>query len=102
MAMKIHNTPQNSPIRTAHGGDVREKKVSGGESREPSERANVGDTVSLTETASSLSTLIEALAQVPVVDSARVEALKAALADGTFQVDAERIAGKLLRMEKDL
>jgi negative regulator of flagellin synthesis FlgM len=102
MAMKIHDTPHNPSIRTGHGGDVREQKVDASEGHQPSGRANLGDTVSLTETASSLSTLIETLAQVPVVDRARVDELKAALSDGTFQIDANRIAEKLIRLEKDL
>jgi negative regulator of flagellin synthesis FlgM len=101
MAMKIE-TPHNPSIPTGHGGEVREQKVDASEGRQPSGRSNLGDTVSITEAAASLSTLIETLAQVPVVDKARVDEVKAALAEGTFQIDTGRIAQRLLRLEKVL
>ncbi len=102
MAMKISNTPHNPSIRSGHGGEVKQSKVSAGEGHPSDVAKSLEDRVSLTETASSLSTLIDTLAPIPVVDKARVDELKAALADGSFQVDATRVAEKLIRLEEDL
>lgn len=60
------------------------------------------DTVHLTDSARKLQEMEKALAEAPVVDSKRVDAIKQALASGTYEIDAERIAEKLLQMEKDL
>jgi flagellar biosynthesis anti-sigma factor FlgM len=38
----------------------------------------------------------------PVVNEARVEAVRRALDEGRYHVDAQRIADKMLRFESDL
>ena len=58
-----------------------------------------GDTVTITDTAARLSRLESTLAQVPVVDTQRVESIQRALANGTYEINPERIADKLLAME---
>jgi negative regulator of flagellin synthesis FlgM len=60
------------------------------------------DTVSLTPTAVLLSQLEELLAAAPPQDADRIAAIKEAVASGTYEVDAERIADKMIRMERDL
>lgn len=61
-----------------------------------------GDAVSLTDSAQLLVRLEKALADVPVIDRERVETIKTAIADGTYAVDANRVAAEVLRMEMDL
>lgn len=61
---------------------------------------NEGDSVSLSLTGKSLASLEANLANTPEVDSAKVEALKAAVANGTYQVDASAIADKMLAQDK--
>jgi flagellar biosynthesis anti-sigma factor FlgM len=46
--------------------------------------------------------LERALAEVPIVDAARVAQGRAALANGTYRIDATAIAMRLLRFEWDL
>jgi len=58
-----------------------------------------GDQVSLTASAALLQELEKEIAQLPVVDSGRVESVQRALATGTFQVDPARTADKLLQLE---
>ncbi len=65
-------------------------------------RPSTVDTVSLTDTAARLRQMENTLANLPVVDNQRVESVRRALADGTFEVNPERIAEKMLNLEKDL
>lgn len=60
------------------------------------------DRVSLTDTAGDLRALAKALAEAPSVDSSRVDAVKQAISDGSFRIDARRIAQNLLQMDADL
>lgn len=60
------------------------------------------DTVTVTSEAERLLKLEGKLADLPEVDSARVEELRQAISDGTFKVDANKIAQILLQLESDL
>ena len=46
-----------------------------------------------------LQEFINALLRLPVIDFDRVEASRQAVADGTYQVDTERTAAKLIQFE---
>ena len=65
-------------------------------------RPSTQDTVSLTETSAQLRSIESSLASLPVVDTQRVESIKQALADGSYQVDAGSIADKLINFEQTL
>ena len=60
------------------------------------------DTVTLTGAAAQLLRLEESLASMPEVDSSRVAQFKAAIAEGSYQVDPEKIVQRLLSVENDL
>ncbi len=60
------------------------------------------DRVSLTDTAGDLRAMAKALTEAPPVDSSRVEAVKQAISDGSFRIDARRIAQNLLKMDSEL
>ena len=55
------------------------------------------DTVKLSSQAQSLSSLQETLGNLPEVDEARVEQIRQQIADGSYRVDAEKIATAILR-----
>jgi len=55
-----------------------------------------GDALTLTESSGKVRELEVQLASVDVTDTAKVEAVKAAIADGTFTVDAEVVADRLI------
>jgi negative regulator of flagellin synthesis FlgM len=61
---------------------------------------SVSDSVSLTDAAARLQKLEAALANQPVVDKQRVEEIRQALAEGSYQTDPERVAAKLLELER--
>ncbi|UZJ45698.1 flagellar biosynthesis anti-sigma factor FlgM [Marinimicrobium sp. C6131] len=57
------------------------------------------DSVELSAEAQSMNRLEENLAQLPDVDVERVASLKQAIAEGRFEIDAERIAQNMLNQE---
>jgi negative regulator of flagellin synthesis FlgM len=58
--------------------------------------------VRITDSARQLAALEQAIRELPDVDEARVAKVRAAIADGTYQVAPDRIADKLLRLENEL
>ena len=84
------------------------RKVSSPDNRGGDKSASVAasetrsDTVSLTNTATQLQSLQQTLSDVPEVDSARVEALQAAIADGSYNVDVNELAQNLIDFEQQL
>ena len=60
------------------------------------------DQLTLTDSARSLQKIGDAIAKAPVVDAAKVAAVKRALSSGTYQIDAGRIADGLLQFERGL
>ena len=60
------------------------------------------DSATFTEGAVQLSQLESRIGQIPVADHARVAQVRQAIADGTYSVDAQKIAAKMARMEWDL
>lgn len=62
----------------------------------------VSDQVSLTPTAQQLRGLEQQIADQPVVDTQKVNAVKEALASGSFEINPERIAAKMMSLEKAL
>ncbi len=60
------------------------------------------DTVNLTDTAQDIKTAMAAGVASPVINEDRVAAIKSALQSGSYKVDAERVAEKMLRFEDQL
>lgn len=68
----------------------------------PGAKAVAGDTVVLTERSQLIESLEKRIASQPAIDSARVEAVRADIQSGNYEVDADNIAELLLRLEGDL
>lgn len=97
-----------APQADVSQSSARSGQVSGKSEAVPGKAAAVGapavpdDTVTLTGAAAQLLRLEESLAAMPDVDSNRVTAIQAAIAQGSYQVDAEKIVQRLLDVENDL
>ena len=60
------------------------------------------DSVELTDTASKLGQLADEIRAANGVDAQKVEALRERIASGEYQIDASRIADKLIALEQEL
>lgn len=58
------------------------------------------DSIAITAMAQGIKKAFESSSSVAVVDADRVAAVKQALADGSYQINAERIAEKMIQYEK--
>lgn len=64
--------------------------------------APAADHVTLTGSARTMQKLADAVAGSPVVDAAKVAAVKQSIQNGTYQVNAGRVAAKLLQFESGM
>ena len=92
--------PVSKPTGSGTSGVVTDKSQEG--SAAAAAAAQTGDHVTLTDSARSLQKIEEAVAKTPVVNADKVAAVKQAISSGTYQVDAGRVAGKLLQYERGL
>lgn len=100
--MDINNILRGVAGNTAKAPNTSEAQLarSGGDQPQViAARTTVAETVTLTDTGSQLRQLAQKAAEKPEVDSARVEQLRKALADGTYKVSADRIAARLMAFE---
>src|SRR4029079_12843953 len=58
--------------------------------------------IDVSDTARTLAALEEQISGLPVVNESRVEAVRRALDEGRYHVDAQRVADKMMRFEGDL
>jgi negative regulator of flagellin synthesis FlgM len=91
-----------APVKGSNGNGVVADKPQGESSAAASTAPQTGDTVTLTNSARSLQKIEEAVAKTPVVNASKVAAVKHAINSGTYQVDAGRVADKLLQFERGL
>ena len=60
------------------------------------------DTVSITQSGLLMSKLEELVQGTPVVDHERIATIKDSLASGTYEIDDQRTADRLLKFERDV
>ncbi len=65
-------------------------------------KSSTADTVSISDNATQLGKLGNAVDTTPVVDMQRVEQVKQAINNGTYEVDAAKVADKLMQFESIL
>lgn len=98
--MKIDTSvksPTNSGVKeSATRGSKQGASVT--DAASPAKKPAAQDSVKIT----SLSTQLQAMENVPVIDNARVEAIKLAISEGKFSINPGAIADSLLASVKDL
>ena len=107
MSNKINPTHHGIVGKTDHkvSGSGQGAKVQPGGSADASKstgKTATSDTVELTDRVRLLERLEKAVAELPAIDRARVEAVKADIANGKYQIDVDNIADILLRTDLDL
>lgn len=102
--MEINNLPPSQtgidPTTQGGGAVARETTPNPAQTQNPAVRPGAGDQVSLTPEAKQLRDLESQVAKLPEVDSNRVNDIKAQLANGSFEVNPERIAEKMMSLER--
>ncbi len=104
--MEIENNRIASLVTPASGQGApvenQEKENKNSSTADSGNTSNSSDRVSLTGEARQLQELETRLASEPVVDSQRVQTIRSAVENGTFTVNPERIAEKLMSLEEAL
>lgn len=103
MAIEITGPPSApNPPGTGEGTEVKVGRSETSVSQQEAGKPSTTDTVTLTETAAQLNRLANTLSNLPVVDTQRVEGIKRAIANGTYELDANRLAEKMVGFEQNL
>jgi len=107
MADKISGYGRNGVDMTSarSRASVRNERTDGGDKAEGTGRSDGGKAASpvrLTDTAANLKQVETRLADVPDVDRKRVDTLRQRIESGAYEVNAGRLADRLLAFERDL
>jgi len=91
-----------APLKGSNSSGAVADKSQGEGSAATASTSQTGDHVTLTDSARSLQKIEQAVAQAPVVNTTKVAAVKQAVNNGTYKVDAGRVADKILQFESGL
>jgi negative regulator of flagellin synthesis FlgM len=84
------------------GTDKTVSRARDGAANAPEVSGKPANPVQITDQARQLAALEQTVNSLPVVNEAKVAAIRSAIEDGSYQVVPERIADKLLRMDREL
>jgi len=100
MSMDIKNLTQAQARAANEGRSVAENRATRGSDGDANRReTSGGDQVTLTDTARRLSDLTQTVSGQPAVDRGRVDEIRLAIQEGRYEVNAERVADRLLQNE---
>ncbi len=102
MPIEINGLHPSALKNTGEGTSARVGRDDPSVAKQETGRPATTDTVSLTDTAARLKSLEASVASLPVVDAQRVEHIKKLLADGTYNIDAKKVASMLQKFEQSL
>jgi negative regulator of flagellin synthesis FlgM len=92
----------NRPVHNGTDKSVARERDAGTSASKSAEASKASTPVRITDQARQLAALERAVQDTPVVNEARVAAIRLAVEEGRYEVAPERIADKLLRMEHEL
>lgn len=103
MPIEITNTtPQRVPYDAGEGSQINGTRSAPNNAQQETGKPSTFDTVSITDTAAHLQKLNQSVNDLPVVDTQHVEAVRQAIANGSYTVDNQRTAAKMLGFESAL
>ena len=100
MPIEINGLPITVLKNSKEGPQVDAGRNKSAPAQEETGKPAASDTITLTDTAARLRDLGNSLSALPVTDSQRVETIKKSVEDGSYKIDAERVATKLIELEK--
>lgn len=92
----------NRPVLTGADKTVARERDAGTSASKSAEAGKAATPVRITDQARQLAALERAVHDAPVMNDARVAAVRTAIEEGRYEVSPERIADKLMRMEHEL
>ncbi|MCG7876643.1 MAG: flagellar biosynthesis anti-sigma factor FlgM [Candidatus Thiodiazotropha taylori] len=99
MAVEINSLSSSNLKGTGDSGLVTRSGLPGGKRSATSTTSTRKDRFDMTSSAGKLLELEARIAQMPIVDAQKVEAVQKALATGSFTIDPQTAADKMLAME---
>ena len=100
MANKISGI-DGRPVQVGGGAPVSRVRDATAEGKK-AETTGSPSNIDVSDTARALAALEDKIAAIPVVNESRVEAVRRAVDEGRYHVDAQRVADKMMRFEGDL
>jgi len=100
--MKIQSSIGGIETTATTGGVVRKDDRKAAPAAQAGGASRDGSTVRIDPRASMLASAEASLGNVPEIDTARVEEIKRAIAEGRFEVDSRRVAERLMGSVRDL
>ncbi len=101
MAIEINNITSTKAQRSTDDTKLNQSSDQPAAQQETG-KSSATDTVSLSDNAVQLGKVEHSVATTPVIDTQRVEQLKQAIANGSYEVDAKQVADKLMQFESIL
>ncbi len=101
MSIEINGIPPSKVPGSSDDSQVKQTAEQPSTQQE-SGKSTTADTVSLSDNAVQLGKLENTVASTPVVDTQRVEQVKQAIREGSYEVDPAKVADKLMQFESIL
>ena len=101
MSIDINGIPPSKVPGSADDAKVKQT-VEQPSAQQESGKSSATDTVSLSDNAVQLGKLENTVVSTPVVDTQRVEEVKQAIKNGSYEADPKKIADKLMQFESIL
>ena len=102
MATKIGGGFDSGQVQVSTGRPVKRAGNSDGADKSSGAGANAKADTHITDSARQLAAAEQSVRDLPAIDDARVQQVSAKIANGSYKIDAGRVADKLLRSEQDL
>lgn len=93
------NTPRTAADKTS---GIQGQQLNTEQQAKPQTQRARGENVSLSSQAKNLKQLEQKLGDYPEMDDERISAIRSALENGTYKIDAEQLAQKMLDMDESI